>query len=68
MDFLKKHYEKILLGVVLLGLAVAVGFLPFKIASEKENLERMNSNLSHPKVPPLSALDLTQPRDRKSVV
>jgi hypothetical protein len=61
MDFLKKHYEKILLGVVLLGLAVAVGFLPFKIASEKENLERMNSNLSHPKVPPLSALDLTQP-------
>ena len=61
MDFLKKHYEKVLLGVVLLGLAVAVAFLPFKIASEKQKLEDMRSRLIHPKVKPLTNLDLTLP-------
>src|SRR6202171_274202 len=59
MDFLKRHYEKILLGVVLVGLAVAVAFLPFKIASEKQRLEDMRNTLSHPKVKPLTNLDLT---------
>jgi hypothetical protein len=61
MDFLKKHYEKVLLGVVLLGLAVAVAFLPFKIASEKQKLEDMRNQLIHPKVKPLPNLDLSQP-------
>jgi hypothetical protein len=61
MDFLKKHYEKVLLGVVLLGLAVAVAFLPFKIASEKQKLEDMRNQLIHTKVKPLSNLDLTLP-------
>ena len=37
MEFIKKNYEKMLLGLVLLGLAVAVALLPFKIASEREN-------------------------------
>jgi hypothetical protein len=59
MDFLKKHYEKILLGVVLVGLAVAVAFLPFKIASEKQRLEDLRNTLIHPKVKPLTNLDLT---------
>ena len=61
MDFLKKNYEKVLLGVVLLGLAVAVGFLPFKIASEKQTLEDMRNRLIHPKVKQLTNLDLTLP-------
>jgi hypothetical protein len=61
MDFLKKNYEKVLLGVVLLGLAVAVAFLPFKIASEKQKLEDMRNTLIHPKVKPLTNLDLTTP-------
>ncbi len=61
MDFLKKHYEKVLLGVVLLGLAVAVAFLPFKIASEKQKLEDMRNALIHPKVNPLTNLDLALP-------
>jgi len=61
MDFLKKNYEKVLLGVVLLGLAVAVAFLPFKIASEKQKLEDMRNTLIHPKVKPLTNLDLTMP-------
>jgi len=61
MDFLKKHYEKVLLGVVLLGLAVAAAFLPFKIASEKQALEDMRNTLIHPKVKPLTNLDLSLP-------
>jgi hypothetical protein len=61
MDFLKKNYEKVLLGVVLLGLAVAVAFLPFKIASEKQRLEDMRSQLLPHKVKPLPSLDLTLP-------
>jgi|SRR6267378_816504 len=61
MDFLKKNYEKLLLGVVLVGLVIAVAFLPFKISSEKKNLEDLRSSLTHPKVPPLTNLDLTTP-------
>ena len=59
MDFLKKHYEKVLLGAVLLGLAVAVAFLPFKIASEKQKLEDLRNQLIHPNVKPLTNQDLT---------
>lgn len=32
MEFLKNHYEKILLSIVLLGLAVAAALLPMKVA------------------------------------
>lgn len=39
MGFIKRHYEKILLGAVLLGLAVGVALLPMKIASEKQDLK-----------------------------
>ena len=59
MDFIKKHYEKVLLGVVLLGLAVAVVFLMLKIPSEQEELENKRKNLLAPKVKPLTNLDLT---------
>ena len=61
MDFLKKNYEKVLLGVVLLGLAVAVAFLPFKITSEKQKLTEMSEQLIHPKVKLLTNLDLAGP-------
>ena len=61
MDFLKKNYEKVLLGVVLLGLAVAVAFLPFKIASEQQELENKRNQLAHPSVKPLPSLDLAPP-------
>ena len=59
MDFLKKHYEKVLLGVVLVGLAVAVALLPIKAASEKQDLENKRLNISHRPVTALSNLDLT---------
>jgi hypothetical protein len=59
MDFIKKHYEKVLLGLVLIGLAVAIGSLPIKIKSEKQKLEDLANSLTHPKVKPLTNLDLT---------
>jgi hypothetical protein len=59
MDFLKKNYEKILLGVVLIGLAVAVASLPFKISADKTMLEDKRMNLIHPKVKPLTNLNLS---------
>ena len=59
MDLLKKHYEKIILGVVLVGLAVAVGFLPFYVASNKQELEDKRNSLFFPKVKELTNLDLT---------
>jgi hypothetical protein len=61
MDFLKKHYEKILLGVVLIGMAVALALLPFFISSEKQKLTDMSSAVLHPKVKPLTNLDMTLP-------
>lgn len=61
MDLLKKHYEKIILGVVLAGLAVAVAFLPFKIASEKQKLEDTKNSVLNPRVKPLTNLDLSLP-------
>lgn len=61
MDFLKKNYEKVLLGVVLLGLAIAVASLPFKIASDKQTLDAKQRELINPRVKPLTNLDLTLP-------
>src|SRR5436190_4374271 len=59
MDFLKKHYEKILLGVVLIGLAAAVVFLQFVVANEKEKLTNLTTTVLNPKVKPLTNVDLT---------
>jgi hypothetical protein len=61
MDFLKKHYEKVLLGVVLAGLVLAVGFLPFKISSDKQALEERRSRLLPKSVKPLTNMDMTLP-------
>jgi hypothetical protein len=60
MDFIKKHYEKVLLGVVLVGLAVAVGFLLIKINSEKQKLDDLSNSLIHAKPKPLPTLELAQ--------
>ena len=37
MDFIKKHYEKIMLGVVLLGLVGVLVFMPFLIPSDRQS-------------------------------
>ncbi len=59
MDFVKKHYEKILLGFVLLGLVGALVFLPFMIANDQDNLQRIKEGIIGGKVTPLPALVLT---------
>ena len=61
MDFLKKHYEKVLLGVVLLGLVVSAAFLPLMIAGERKSLQEMADKIINRPVKPLAALDLTKP-------
>jgi len=58
MDFIKKHWEKILLGVVLVGLTVAVAFLPLKIANERGTLEEKRNEVLTPRVKDLPPLDL----------
>ena len=60
MDFIKKNWEKVLLGVVLVGLAVAVAFLPLKIAAEKKDLADKREILT-PKPKPLEPVDLAGP-------
>jgi len=60
MDFVKKHYEKILLTVVLLGLVGALVFLPFLIAGDQQKVRDMTGVVLNPRVIPLPELDLTR--------
>jgi hypothetical protein len=47
MEFLKKNYEKVVLSIVLLGLAVAAGLLLTQVAEENRRLEDIrNLNLT----------------------
>ena len=62
MDFIKKHYEKVLLGVVLVGLAGVAAFLPFYIASQKALDNEMTSRVLNPKIKQLTNLDLSLPQ------
>ena len=59
MDFVKKHYEKILLAVVLLGLVGALVFLPYLIANDQQKVRDMTMIVLHPNTHPLPPLDLT---------
>jgi hypothetical protein len=58
MDLIKKHYEKVLLGLVLLGLTAAVVMLPFIISAKRADLELKRVN-SIPRPKPLPPLDMT---------
>ena len=60
MDFVKKHYEKILLTVVLLGLVGALGFLPIMINNDQEQVKKMTEVVLNPKPQPLPPLDLAR--------
>lgn len=59
MQFLKKHYEKILLGVVLAGLIGVLVFMLFYIATDKQAMENNENSLINTPVKPLPDLDLT---------
>jgi hypothetical protein len=55
MDFLKRHYEKLILGLVLLGLAAAAAYLPVALKRAQEIL------------PPSGPGDLPTPKAYKPV-
>lgn len=57
MDFLKKNYEKVLLGLVLLGLTIAVASLPVIISHTRQKLEDAANSQLNPKIMPLPPLD-----------
>ena len=60
MDFIKKHYEKILLSIVLAGLVGALVFLPVLIAADKQRQADIANGIINPKPTPLPALDTTR--------
>jgi hypothetical protein len=57
MEFLKKNYEKIVLGVVLLGLTISACLLPFMISGKRAALESLRVS-GRPKVQPLPPVDV----------
>src|ERR1017187_6269501 len=59
MDFLKKHYEKVLLGVMLAGLIGVLVFMLFYIASDSADMETKRNSYINPRVKALTNLDLT---------
>jgi hypothetical protein len=60
MDFIKKHYEKILLCAVLLGLVGALVLMGFIIAADKQKLQDMNTGFFGGSAKPLPELDFTR--------
>jgi hypothetical protein len=58
MDFIKKHYEKIILGIVLAGLVGALVFMMFYISHDREVMEASSNNVTNPKTAGLTNLDL----------
>lgn len=58
MNFIKKHYEKVLLGAVLLGLFAALLALPVAISSDKERFQQLTSSIIQRKPKVLEPLDM----------
>jgi len=59
MDLLKKHYEKIVLGGVLLVLVVSAAMLPVMIGSERDNLKAKSDEIINLPSKPLDPLNLS---------
>ncbi len=59
MEFLKKHYEKLILSVVLLGLAGVAAGLPLKVNKEKQNEEDRKNSLIGAPAKPFPPIDLS---------
>jgi hypothetical protein len=60
MDFVKKHYEKVILSAVLLGVVGFLVFLPFVISNEQVKLKEMAETVVSYPAKPLPPLDLTR--------
>jgi hypothetical protein len=61
MDFIKKNYEKVLLGVVLLGLVIGAVFLLLMIPAEREGLQRLADDIVKRPAKPLPELEVSRP-------
>lgn len=59
MDFLKKHYEKVLLGVMLAGLIGGLVFMLFFISADREEMNAKSTGVLNPVVKDLTNLDTT---------
>jgi len=59
MDFIKKNWEKVLLGAVLVGLLVSVVLLPIKIATEKAAIDELIISVIERPAKPIPDLDLS---------
>ncbi len=60
MQFLKKNYEKVILGVVVLAALALVASLPFLVSSEKQKLAEQEAIVIRPNLTPLKPLDMTK--------
>jgi hypothetical protein len=58
MDFIKKNYEKVLLGLVLAGLVGALVFMLFYISADRQQMEEKSNSVTNPNVKPLTNLVL----------
>src|ERR1041385_4159149 len=61
MDFIKKNYEKVLLGFVLFGLVVGAVAMLLLVANEKEQLAQLSRVILAPQVQPLPPPDVGHP-------
>jgi hypothetical protein len=59
MEFIKRNYEKIILGLVLFGLAGALAFMPVVIIYDQQQMAEAKEHVIHPHPVPLPDLDLT---------
>jgi hypothetical protein len=60
MNFVKKHYEKILLSVVLLGLIGVLVYMLYLIPSDRQRLVDIRNSIIKQSVKPLDPVDLTR--------
>ena len=61
MELIKRHYEKVILSVVLLGVVGFLVFLPLIISHDQEELKRLiDDSTTSKKVQPIPDLDLTR--------
>lgn len=58
MQFLKAHYEKIILSIVLIGLAAAAALMPLKVSQERAAAAQREQVLLPKDVKPMSPINL----------
>jgi hypothetical protein len=60
MQFIKKHYEKIILSIVLLGLVGVLAFMPVMIYTDQQRMRDLRLAVIPQKVNPLPPLDMSR--------